>query len=84
MAVTKHPALDGMHEAFEQARRNQRFWNERWDMLLAEYPDEFVALRNGEIVAHDPNLITLDTLLTQAGIRMTKTDVRFVNTEPHY
>ena len=51
---------------------------ENLERLRAEYPDQWVAVKNGRVIAFDPDLMALRAKLTDP----TQTCVEFVTREP--
>lgn len=45
--------------SFEEAAQIRQYWDANYERLLAEYPEEFVAVKDGQVVAHDPDLTAL-------------------------
>ncbi len=45
--------------SFEEVAEIRRYWDENYPRLLQEYAEQFVAVRDGQVVAHDPDLATL-------------------------
>ena len=58
----------------EEALETQQFWAEHYDELLTKYPEEFVAVRGGEVVASNPDLAMLFYDLRDRGLNA-RTDV---------
>jgi hypothetical protein len=81
VAVSNQRSEESIKAAFENARRSQRYWEEHWNVFQRKFPNEFVAVRNGELVQHHRDLIALEAALKQAGITIAETEVRFVNDE---
>jgi hypothetical protein len=54
--------------SFEEADRIQKFWEDNYQALLCEYPEHFVAVKDGKVVAADPDLARLFYMLTDLGL----------------
>lgn len=76
------PSLEQAKQRMIEAEEQQEFWNSLYDELLSNYCDQFVAVRNGEIVGAEPDLAQLIRTLSARGIDIRDTWVRFV-TEDH-
>jgi hypothetical protein len=49
-------ATTDFKRTFAEGEREQAFWHEHWRELMDQYPEEFVAARDGHVIAHDPDL----------------------------
>ncbi len=45
--------------SFKEAEEIQQFWNEHHEELLERYPEQFVAVKDGEVVAANADLALL-------------------------
>lgn len=43
----------------EKIRAETEAFNQQYDKLLAKYPDQYVAIHNGQVIDHDSDLRTL-------------------------
>jgi len=80
--ATNIPGLEEAREAWNAAEAEQDFWREHYAQLLQQYPDRFVAVRAGEVIAANPELQGLLESLTHQGIEPTQVWVRFLATDP--
>lgn len=80
--IANTPSLEDAREAWEEAEREQGFWRDHYSELLQRYPDQFVAVRNGAVVATNPDLQRLLESLEHQGIEPTAVWVRFLATDP--
>jgi hypothetical protein len=72
-------------EAVRQRAKDERaFWHEHRAALTRQYPDEFVAVRAGEILDHDPDLMVLTRRLQRFGIRPSTVSMELMATAPEY
>ena len=64
------PALDRDLAAAAQrdAEREHAFWHEHVQELLRRYPDQLVAVQNGEVVAASGDLLDLVSQLEAKGL----------------
>jgi len=76
------PGLEESREALEAAAREQDFWRDHYGKLLQQFPDHFVAVREGAVVAANPDLQQLLESLKHQGIEPTAVWVRFLATDP--
>jgi hypothetical protein len=76
------PSLQDAQEAWEAAEAEQHYWREHYADLLRQYPDQFVAIRDGTVVARNPDLQQLLQSLKHQGIAPTQVWVRFLATDP--
>lgn len=68
-------------EAWRRAREEQAFWNDHRAAYRREYPDEFVAVIDGKVVAHDPDYMALVQQLGTLGYALTDAWVQYMMTE---
>jgi hypothetical protein len=80
--IANTPSLEEAQEAWEAAEREQDFWRHHYAELLQQYPDQFVAVRDGAVVAANPDLRLLLESLKHQGIEPTAVWVRFLATDP--
>jgi len=52
----------------EEAKRIERFWDEHYDELLDQYPEKYVAVRDGLVVASHEDLALLVYALRDMGL----------------
>jgi hypothetical protein len=78
------PLLDKatLDAARKRAEEDRAFWQAHRVALTEQYPDEFVAARNGEVVDHDQDLMVLALRLQKAGIRSSEVSIERMVTEP--
>ncbi len=74
--------LEEVEEELERAAAATAFWRDHYAELLERYPDQFVAVREGDVVATNPNLEGLLESLKRLGIEPTSVWVRFLATDP--
>jgi hypothetical protein len=53
------PTLADTDPRMDEARQIREFWAQHHDELLAVYPEQFVAVKDGEVVAANPDLAML-------------------------
>ena len=78
------PLLDRatLDAARKRAEEDRAFWSTHQAALTEQYPDEFVAARNGEVVDHDKDFMALTLRLQQAGIRSSDVSIERMDTKP--
>ena len=76
------PSLGGAHDAWEAAEVEEAFWREHHGQYLEQYPDQFVAVSEGEVVATDSNLQQLMRILEARRLDPRRVWVRFVTADP--
>lgn len=62
------PSLESGLKAFERGEAEREFWREHWDDFVQKYPDQFVAVSNGEVIASSPDLMDLLAILERNGL----------------
>ena len=80
--IANTPGLEEAREALEAAEREQAFWRDHYGELLQQYPDQFVAVRDGVVVATNPDLQRLLERLAHQKMEPTAVWVRFLATDP--
>jgi hypothetical protein len=50
------------------AEVEQEFWREHWEEMLARYPEQFVAVFGGNVIAHGSDLQDLCQRIAEAGL----------------
>ncbi len=67
--------------SMEAARAAQRFWEGHWVELLHRYPDQYVAVVDGKVVASNLDAVRLDAALAEMSLRVGTGEVwvRFVS-----
>ena len=79
------PSLDSpeVEAAWQAAAAEQAFWETHYGELLERYPDQFVAVSDGVVIATNPDLQQLIQDLEHRGIEPRRIWVRFVTADPH-
>lgn len=82
MALTL-PDRATLDTAWQRAQERRTFWDAHRAELTRAYPDEFVAVSNGDVVAHDPDLMSLVQQLRASGREVTDMSIEFMATDRH-
>ena len=64
---------------FQRARESRAFWDAHYRDLLAQYPDQFIAVNDGEVVARARHIWDLVQDLEARGIDSRDTWITFLN-----
>jgi hypothetical protein len=83
MAILDGRTTEPTTALWQEAEREQAYWTEYYAELLREHPEEFVAVRDGRVIAHSPDLPQLLATLARDGIAPTYVCVRFITRDPH-
>jgi len=74
------PATEAESVAFRAAMaeydRKSAFWATHREEYARDYPDQFVAVKDGEVVASDAHILGLEQKLNAVGLRL-ESDVTF-------
>jgi hypothetical protein len=54
--MVRQPQTDETKRILAEAKREDDFWHDHWPEFLAKYSEEFVAAREGRVIAHDADL----------------------------
>jgi hypothetical protein len=73
---------DEIRDAFRGHRVREEFWATRYEDYKVRYPDQFVAVKDGEVVAASKDLRDLVHLLDAKGIEPTQAWLEFIRTKP--
>ncbi len=79
-ASTSHQ--EDAQRAWEAAEREDAFWRERYGTYLEQYPDRFVAVSEGQVVATSPDLRHLVGVLEGKGLDPRRVWVRYIAATP--
>src|SRR4051812_22132699 len=82
VVVPGAPDLETAREAWDAAEREQDFWRQHYGELLKQYPDQFVAVLDGQVVAASADLQRILKTLKQQGIDLTGVWLEFLGTNP--
>jgi hypothetical protein len=83
--ATDVPNLDSpeAQAAWEAADAERRFWEAHYTEYLEQYPEQFVAVKDGAVVANSPDLMKLLHLLQRRGLAPTQVWIRLFSVDPH-
>jgi hypothetical protein len=62
--------------------KEQAFWTAHYDEFLSKYPDRFVAVLDGEVVATSAHLQELELLLRERGLKPTDVWTEYFDADP--
>jgi len=79
------PSLESaeVQAAWEAADAEQAYWDDHYESILAEHPDQFVAVKDHEVVATAKDLPALLGTLAGQNIAASQVWVRYVTADPH-
>lgn len=82
MALTlpDRASLEAARQRFEERRA---FWDAHRAELTQAYPDQFVAVHRGEVLGHDPDLMSLVQQLRATGYAVQDLWIEFMATDRH-
>ncbi|MCL4379228.1 MAG: DUF5678 domain-containing protein [Candidatus Marsarchaeota archaeon] len=70
--------MAGELELIKQMDKNARLVREKLDALKRSYPDQYVAIDNGRVIAHNSTLKALNDVLDKKKVELTTVLVQFV------
>jgi hypothetical protein len=70
---------EDIRRRFERAREERAFWEANYLDLLARYPDEWIAVENGEVIARASHVWDLVQDLEAQGIEPRTAWITFLN-----
>lgn len=82
MSVT--PSFESARRARQAAQEEDPFWRDRYDKYLTKYPDQFVAVAKSSrrVVATDPDLDRLISMVNGSGLDVQRVWVRYMAATP--
>lgn len=80
--ATTTPRLEDSRAAWDEARDRESFWHEHYAEFLQRYPDHFVAVRDGQVLAWSRDHDDLMRQLNGLGLGPTDVWVRFITADP--
>lgn len=78
------PTLEGAQRARAAAEAEDAYWREHYGEYLEQYPDQFVAVVGGRVVAATPDLRHLVGILEGKGLDVRDAWVRYIAATPRY
>ena len=72
------PSPEELEELWERAEAEQAFWDSHYSELLSKYPDQFVAVHDGEVVATAFDLRDLVRDLEALGLQPSDVWIEFM------
>ena len=76
------PTREEIIAAFAEAKREQAFWQENYHRLAKQYPNQFLAVRDGEIIAVASDPFELADKIRALGFEPPHVWTRFISAEP--
>lgn len=77
------PTLKGMPPSWREADQEAKFWSEHYDEFLIRYPEQFVAVLDGEVVSNGTDLSEVIGDLQAKGLDLRKVWVKFITANPN-
>ncbi|MBI4495105.1 MAG: hypothetical protein HY690_20210 [Chloroflexi bacterium] len=71
-----------LQAAWQEEEEEDRFWREHRQDLLEAYPDQFVAVYQGSVIAAASDWETLEACLQARGLDPSRVWIRFVTDKP--
>jgi hypothetical protein len=78
------PDLESARAAWASADEESAFWRDQYESLATRFPDRFVAVADGTVVATSTDLADLVAVLERQGLDVRRTWVRFVAATPRH
>ena len=75
------PSLERVREGLEAAQAEHEYWNLHYRELLTKYAEQFVAVKDGEVVGAADDLGQLILALSARKVDIRDTWVRFVTAD---
>jgi hypothetical protein len=75
------PRLEKADRAWDEAEARTAYWRDNYPTLLEKYPEHFVAVANGAVVAVDSNLDQLLSIISKHGYQPRRVWIRFMTSD---
>jgi hypothetical protein len=77
-----NPDPAALRTALKAAHAEQEYWESHWEEMLTRYPEQFVAVFEGNVVAHGSDLRDLYESVVEAGIDPPSAWVKYITDTP--
>jgi hypothetical protein len=74
------PSHEEINTRWQEAERQRLFWEEHYQEFLRAYPDQFVAVHDGDVVAVSDDLQDLNASLKRLRLQPSDVWVRYIMT----
>lgn len=82
MLTADVPGLAAADAAWEAAAARDAYWVTHYSELLARYPEQFVAVHAGVVIAHGPDLVAVTREIESRGLEPRQAWLRFITADP--
>lgn len=79
---TRVPDLEEAAAVLREGRREQAFWDANYADLARRYPERYIAVHDGAVVAVSDDLPTLEAAVRRRGLDIRRAWVRYVSPNP--
>lgn len=76
------PSLEGLRERYDEADREMQWWAEHQAEFVVLYPDQFVAVLDGNVVAVADTIIGLSEKLAEKSLGFRDVISSFITSDP--
>ena len=83
MVPASTPGLESARDALAAAETQQAYWAAHYAEFLQRYPEQFVAVHDGAVVATSPDLAQLLRALERRGLEPRRVWVRLITADAH-
>jgi hypothetical protein len=80
--ATTAPGPETLRDAWREAEAEQAYWRDHHDEFLAKFPDQFVVVHGGQVVATDADLQQVILALQAKGLDPRHVWLRFMTSDP--
>jgi hypothetical protein len=78
------PSLERARKALEAGEVEQAFWDKHWDDFLERYPEQFVAVKDGQVLAASEDLQEVLQVVQAAGVEPAEIWIQFLTKSPGF
>jgi hypothetical protein len=80
--ATIHRSEAELRSSFEDARRERAFWDEHYAEFVGRYPDQFVAVKGGAVVAASTDLREFAARLQRLSLNPRELWLEYIRSTP--
>jgi hypothetical protein len=73
-----------IREAFRRGDEEDAYWTAHYAELLKQYPEQYVAVDEGQVIATHPDPLELHRLLKAKGLEPRQVWVKLITAHPRY
>lgn len=76
------PTVEDAERAWQERQAKKQYWGEHYQEFLKRWPNQFVAVYKGDVIAVSPDLETVFEPTTNRGLPPQRLWLRFITDDP--